>query len=41
MTPAQLWERYREHLCVVPSVGMTLDISRMRFDASFLAEASK
>ena len=37
MTPAQLWERYREHLCVVPSVGMTLDISRMRFDASFFA----
>lgn len=30
-----LWKRYREHLCVCRPVGMTLDISRMGFDAGF------
>jgi glucose-6-phosphate isomerase len=31
MTSAALWERYRQHLCTVPSIGISLDISRMRF----------
>src|ERR1019366_8787614 len=37
MTPAQLWNRYKKHLCRVDSVGLTLDISRMTFDDSFFA----
>ncbi|QAT88643.1 glucose-6-phosphate isomerase [Corallococcus coralloides] len=36
MTERELWERYQRHLCVVPSVGLTLDISRMNFGADFL-----
>ncbi len=35
MNARELWERYRKHLCVVESVGLTLDISRMRFDDGF------
>lgn len=31
----ELYRRYREHLCACPSVGMTLDISRMDFDNAF------
>src|SRR5689334_1305496 len=30
------WQRYQEGLCRIPSVGLTLDISRMRFDPGFL-----
>jgi glucose-6-phosphate isomerase len=26
------WERYKKYLCQCPSIGMTLDISRMSFD---------
>lgn len=36
MNAARLWDRYREHLCVVEPLGLTLDISRMRFDERFL-----
>ncbi|MBU8898000.1 glucose-6-phosphate isomerase [Corallococcus sp. M34] len=36
MTERELWERYKRYLCVVPSVGFTLDISRMSFPADFL-----
>jgi glucose-6-phosphate isomerase len=36
-TPAQSWNRYQKYLCVCPSVGMTLDVSRMSFEESFLA----
>jgi glucose-6-phosphate isomerase len=32
-----LWDRYREHLDVNPSIGLTLDISRMKFPPDFLA----
>lgn len=41
-TPADMtelrarWERYKKHLCVVPSVGMTLDVSRMAEDDATL-----
>ncbi len=31
------WARYRRHLCSVPSLGLTLDISRMGFEEAFLA----
>lgn len=30
-----LWERYQKYLCSVPSLGFTLDISRMTFDDAF------
>src|SRR3954467_7506247 len=36
MTPVELWTRYREYLCAVPSIGLTLDISRMQFPDGFL-----
>lgn len=31
MTPAQLWQRYQRYLSRIPSLGLTLDISRMGF----------
>jgi glucose-6-phosphate isomerase len=37
MNARDLWNRYEAHLCRVPSVGLSLDISRMQFDDSFLA----
>ncbi len=33
MSQRELWERYKKYLCVSPSVGFTLDISRMNFAA--------
>jgi glucose-6-phosphate isomerase len=36
MTPVSLWQRHRQHLCRVPAIGLTLDVSRMRFDDAFL-----
>jgi glucose-6-phosphate isomerase len=38
MTSAELWNRYKKHLCRVDSVGLTLDISRMTFDDGFFAK---
>jgi glucose-6-phosphate isomerase len=32
-----LWERYKKYLCECPSIGMTLDISRMNFADDYLA----
>ena len=32
----QLWNRYQQYLCDCPSIGLSLDISRMRFSADFL-----
>jgi len=32
-----LWERYKENLCQCPSIGMTLDISRMNFADDFFS----
>ena len=31
-----LWDRYRKYLCDCPSVGLRLDVSRMRFSDGFL-----
>jgi glucose-6-phosphate isomerase len=31
MNNKALWERYKQYLCVCPSVGLTLDVSRMNF----------
>src|SRR5262245_15295142 len=36
MNAAQLWQRYQRHLCRVPALGLSLDISRMRFDDEFI-----
>ena len=33
MTNADLWQRYQKYLCRVPALGLTLDVSRMTFDA--------
>ena len=38
MTSAELWTRYKTHLCRIDSVGLTLDISRMTFDDGFFAK---
>ncbi len=36
MTAAELWKRYKKHLCKVTPLGFTLDISRMDFPDGFL-----
>lgn len=41
MNSLALWDRYRKHLCVCPSVGITLDISRMKFSDSFFADMAE
>ena len=35
---AELWERYQRYLCVVESVGLRLDISRIKFTDEYLAK---
>jgi glucose-6-phosphate isomerase len=37
MQPSGSWKRYKQYLCQVPSLGLTLDISRMPFDDAFFA----
>ena len=37
MDAPDLWNRYRQHVCRVDSLDLTLDISRMHFDETFLA----
>ncbi|HEY1378649.1 MAG TPA: glucose-6-phosphate isomerase [Gemmataceae bacterium] len=37
MTANDLWRRYRDYLCPVPDLGLTLDVSRMTFADDFLA----
>jgi glucose-6-phosphate isomerase len=32
-----LWQKFRRHLCHVPALDMSLDVSRIDFDADFLA----
>jgi glucose-6-phosphate isomerase len=34
------WRRFQQCLCQVPSLGLTLDVSRMRFDDGFLNRMS-
>jgi glucose-6-phosphate isomerase len=36
MNSTELWKRYQDHFCVVPGLGLSLDISRMRFTDDFL-----
>ncbi|OGW27357.1 MAG: glucose-6-phosphate isomerase [Nitrospirae bacterium GWC2_57_13] len=37
MGPTNLWQRYKDLLCVVPSIGLRLDVSRMNFPDGFLS----
>src|SRR4051794_29182754 len=37
MNANELWNRYKKHLCRVPAVDLSLDISRMSFDDGFFA----
>ncbi len=41
MTAQQLWQRFQDYLCHVPKLSLTLDISRVSFDDSFLAKMEK
>jgi glucose-6-phosphate isomerase len=36
MNPSELWKRYKDTLCVAPSIDLSLDLSRMSFDDGFL-----
>ena len=38
MTPHELWTRFRSHYCSVPSLGLSLDISRIAFEESFFEQ---
>jgi glucose-6-phosphate isomerase len=40
MNANDLWRRYQQHLCSAPSLGLTLDISRMTFDEGFFGRMS-
>src|SRR5581483_7447021 len=40
MNAGELWKRFRDHLCVCPSIDLQLDISRMGFDADFFDRMS-
>jgi glucose-6-phosphate isomerase len=37
MDHRSLWERYKKYLCQCPSIGLTLDISRMNFADAFFS----
>ncbi|HKM55054.1 MAG TPA: glucose-6-phosphate isomerase [Isosphaeraceae bacterium] len=37
MNAKELWKCYQTHLCRVPAVGLSLDISRMHFDDGFFS----
>ncbi len=39
-SPLQLWKRYQQYLCTCPSIGLSLDISRMNFDDTFFKQMS-
>ncbi|HVL14314.1 MAG TPA: glucose-6-phosphate isomerase [Gemmata sp.] len=36
MTSEALWQRYQRYLCRVPALGLTFDVSRMRFADDYL-----
>ncbi len=37
MQSSELWKRYTQYLCEVPSLGLSVDISRMHFGDAFFA----
>jgi glucose-6-phosphate isomerase len=38
LSPAELYDRYRKHLCKVPGLNMSLDISRMPFGKGYFKD---
>lgn len=40
MNKLELWNRFKQYLCVADSIGLRVDISRMDFDDSFLEAMS-
>ena len=32
MDSAKLWQRHQRYLCRIPTIGLVLEVSRMRFD---------
>jgi glucose-6-phosphate isomerase len=40
MNAGELWKRFRDHLCVCPSIDLQLDISRMGFDEDLFTRMS-
>src|SRR6202011_6180826 len=36
MSTPSLWKRFQQHLCQVPALWLSLDVSRMRFEDGFL-----
>jgi len=41
MSTPQLWQRFQRCQCNVPALGLTLDVSRMRFEDGFLERMSQ
>ena len=41
MSPHELWTRFRTYHCAVPTLGLSLDISRMAFDAADLERLAR
>jgi glucose-6-phosphate isomerase len=39
-TNMELWDRYRKYIVTVPSVGMSVDVSRVRFPEGYFANMS-
>jgi glucose-6-phosphate isomerase len=37
-TQLELWARFKKYLCVCPSIGLTLDVSRMNFAEDYLSK---
>jgi glucose-6-phosphate isomerase len=38
MSSSELWDRYRKYLCVCDSIGLRVDISRMKFADDYLSK---
>jgi glucose-6-phosphate isomerase len=36
MNATELWKRHQRYLCRIPSLGLSLDVSRMKFDDAFI-----
>ncbi len=41
MTATEKWQRFRQYVCHIQSLGLTLDISRMAFDDGFFARTEE
>lgn len=41
MNTSSTWQQFQQFLCRVPALGLTLDVSRMRFEESFLEQMAE